>query len=282
MTMDIPLITRRLAAILAADVAGYSRLMAANEEATLRTLDAYRRTISDLISEHAGRIFGSAGDSVIAEFNSPVQSVRAAVAIQRALHRHNADLPDDRRMEFRIGVNLGDVMVDNDNLLGDGVNVAARLEGVADPGGICISGAVHDQIEGKLNFPLTSIGQRTLKNISRPVSVYAVDWRPEHPVVAGVLGGDLALPDKPSIAVLPFSNMSGDPEQEYFADGITEDITTALSRLRWFFVIARNSSFTYKSKIVDVRLIAQELGVRYVLEGSVRKSGDRLRITAQL
>jgi adenylate cyclase len=280
--MDIPPITRRLAAILAADVAGYSCLMAADEEATLRTLDAYRRTISDLISEHAGRIFGSAGDSVIAEFNSPVQSVRAAVAIQRALHRHNADLPDDRRMEFRIGVNLGDVMVDRDNLLGDGVNVAARLEGVADPGGICISGAVRDQIEGKLNFPLISIGQRTLKNISRPVSVYAVDWRPEHPVAAGVLGGDLALPDKPSIAVLPFSNMSGDPEQEYFADGITEDITTALSHHRWFFVIARNSTFAYKGRAIDVKQVARELGVRYLLEGSVRRAGQRVRITGQL
>src|SRR5262249_11176520 len=209
--MDIPPITRRLAAILAADVAGYSRLMATDEEATLRTLDAYRRTISDLIGEHAGRIFGGAGDSVIAEFNSPVQAVRAAVAMQRALHRHNADLRSDRRMEFRIGVNLGDVMVENDNLLGDGVNVAARLEGVAEPGGICISGAVRDQIEGKLHFPLTPIGQRSLKNISRPISVYFVDWRPEHPVATGVLGGDLAIADKPSIAVLPFSNLIGVP-----------------------------------------------------------------------
>ena len=178
--MDIPPITRRLAAILAADVAGYSRLMAADEEATLRTLDAYRRTISDLISEHAGRIFGSAGNSVIAEFSSAVQAVRAAVAIQRALHRHNADLPGERRMEFRIGVNLGDVMVDSNNLFGDGVNVAARLQGVAEPGGICISGAVRDQIEGKLTFPLMPIGQRSLKNISRPVSVYCVDWRLQH------------------------------------------------------------------------------------------------------
>ena len=280
--MDIPPITRRLAAILAADVAGYSRLMAADEEATLRTLNAYRRTISELISEHAGRIFGGAGDSVIAEFNSPVQAVRAAVAIQRALHRRNADLPGDRRMEFRIGVNLGDVMVDSDNLLGDGVNVAARLEGVAEPGGICISGAVRDQIEGKLSFSLISIGQRSLKNINRPVSVYAVDWRPEHPVAAGVLGGDLALPDKPSIAVLPFSNMSGDPEQEYFADGITEDITTALSHHRWFFVIARNSTFVYKGRAVDVKQVARELGVRYILEGSVRRAGQRVRISGQL
>jgi adenylate cyclase len=280
--MDDPPITRRLAAIMAADVAGYSRLMSADEEATLRTLDVYRRTMSDLIAEHAGRIFGTAGDSVIAEFMSPVQAVRAAVAVQRALHRHNADLPGDRRMEFRIGVNLGDVMVDGDNLLGDGVNVAARLEGVADPGGICISGAVRDQIEGKLNFPLTPIGQRSLKNISRPVSVYFVDWRPEHPVTTGVLGGDLALPDKPSIAVLPFSNMSGDPEQEYFADGITEDIITALSHHRWFFVIARNSTFVYKGRAVDVKQVARELGVRYILEGSVRRAGKRVRISGQL
>ncbi|WP_249152784.1 adenylate/guanylate cyclase domain-containing protein [Bradyrhizobium liaoningense] len=275
-------VERRLAAILAADVAGYSRLMGADEEATLRTLDAYRRTMSDLISEHAGRIFGEAGDSVIAEFNSPVQAVRAAVAIQRALHRHNADLPSDKRMEFRIGLNLGDVMVDSDNLLGNGVNVAARLQGVADPGGICISGAIRDQIEGKLNFPLTPIGQRSLKNISGPVSVYSVDWRPEHPVTAGVLGGKLALPDKPSIAVLPFSNMSGDPEQEYFADGITEDITTALSHHRWFFVIARSSTFVYKGRAVDVKQVARELGVRYILEGSVRRAGQRVRITSQL
>lgn len=280
--MNDPSITRRLAAILAADVAGYSRLMSTDEEATLRTLDGYRRTMSDLISEHAGRIFGTAGDSVIAEFSSAVQAVRAAVAIQRALDRHNADLPQDRRMEFRIGINVGDVMADGDNLLGDGVNVAARLEGVAEPGGICISGAVRDQIEGKLKFALTPIGQRALKNISRPVSVYSVDWQPEHPVASGILGGALALPDKPSIAVLPFSNMSGDPEQEYFADGITEDIITALSHHRWFFVIARNSTFVYKQRAVDVKQVARELGVRYILEGSVRRAGQRVRITGQL
>lgn len=280
--MNDPSITRRLAAILAADVAGYSRLMSTDEEATLRTLDAYRRTMSDLISEHAGRVFGTAGDSVIAEFSSTVQAVRAAVAIQRALDRHNADLPQDRRMDFRIGINVGDVMADGDNLLGDGVNVAARLEGVAEPGGICISGAVRDQIEGKLKFELSPIGQRALKNISRPVSVYSVDWQPEHPVASGILAGALALPDKPSIAVLPFSNMSGDPEQEYFADGITEDIITALSHHRWFFVIARNSTFVYKRRAVDVKQVARELGVRYILEGSVRRAGQRVRITGQL
>jgi TolB-like protein/class 3 adenylate cyclase len=276
-------VERRLAAILAADVAGYSRLMAADEEGTVRTLDAYRRIISDLISEHAGRIFGSAGDSVIVEFNSAVQAVRAAVAIQRALDRHNADLTSDRRMDFRIGINLGDVVVDGNNLLGDGVNVAARLEQIAEPSGICISGVVRDQIDRKLNFPLVAIGDRSLKNISRPVSIYAVEWRPEHPVAAGgVLGGHLSLPDKPSIAVLPFSNMSGDPEQEYFADGMTEDIITALSHHRWFFVIARNSTLVYKGRAVDIKQVARDLGVRYVLEGSVRKAGGRVRITGQL
>ena len=275
-------VERRLAAILAADVAGYSRLIGADEEATLRTLDAYRRTISDLVSEHAGRIFGGAGDSVIAEFGSAVQAVRAAVAIQRALDRHNADLPNDRRMEFRIGVNLGDVIVNGENLFGDGVNIAARLEGVAEPSGICITGAIRDQIEGKLNFPLIAIGQRSLKNISRPVPVYSVDWQLQHPAATGVLGGNLLLPDKPSIAVLPFSNMSGDPEQEYFADGITEDIITALSHHRWFFVIAGASSFVYKGRAVDVKQVARELGVRYILEGSVRKAGQRVRITGQL
>ena len=256
--------------------------MEADEEATLKTLDTYRRTISDLTSEHAGRIFGGAGDSVVAEFASAVQAVRAAVAIQRALDRHNADLASDRRMDFRIGVNLGDVIVDGENLFGDGVNIAARLEGVAEPRGICISGAIRDQIEGKLNFPLIAMGQRSLKNISRPVSVYSVDWQLQHPAATGVLGGNLSLPDKPSIAVLPFSNMSGDPEQEYFADGITQDIITALSHHRWFFVIAGASSFGYKGRAIHVKQVACELGVRYVLEGSVRKAGQRLRVTGQL
>lgn len=256
--------------------------MAADEEGTLQTLSIYRRTISDLISEHAGRIFGGAGDSVVAEFSSPVQAVRAAVAIQRALNRHNADLPNEKRMDFRIGVNLGDIIVDGDNLFGDGVNIAARLEGVADPGGICISGAVRDQIEGKLTFPLVPLGERSLKNISRPITVYSVGWAPAQPATTGVLGGALTLPDKPSIAVLPFANMSGNAEQEYFADGITEDIITALSHHRWFFVIARNSTFVYKGRAVDTKQVARELGVRYILEGSVRRAGQRVRITGQL
>jgi TolB-like protein/class 3 adenylate cyclase len=280
--MDVRPVMRRLAAILAADVVGYSRLMAADEESTLRTLEAYRRTIFEIVDEHAGRAFGCVADSLMAEFNSTVQAVRAAVAIQRSLDRRNADLPAERRMDFRIGINVGDVMAEAENLFGDGVNVAARVEGVADPGGICISGAVRDQIEGKLRFELTPKGERSLKNIPRPVPVFSVNWRPEDPVSAGVLGGSLALPDKPSIAVLPFANMSGDPEQEYFADGITEDIITALSHHRWFFVIARNSTFVYKGRAMDVKKVSRELGVRYLLEGSIRKAGQRVRITGQL
>ena len=273
---------RKLAAILAADVAGYSRMMAENEEMTLRTLGTYRGTISEMVTEHAGRIFGTAGDSVVAEFASAVQAIRAAVAIQRALERRNADLPERQRMQFRIGINLGDVVVDGEDLLGDGVNVAARLQTVAQPGSICISGAVREQIDGKLTLPVTALGERTLKNIPRPVQVYALDWRSDDASTMSVLGGPLQRPDKPSIAVLPFVNMSGDPEQEYFADGITEDIITALSHHRWFFVIARNSSFVYRGRSVDVKQVARELGVRYVLEGSVRKAGNRVRATGQL
>jgi TolB-like protein/class 3 adenylate cyclase/Flp pilus assembly protein TadD len=273
---------RKLAVILSADVAGYSRLVAANEEGTLATLAIYRDTIAGLIAEHGGRIFGTAGDSVVAEFSSAVQAVRASVAIQRALQRRNADLASDRRLEYRIGLNLGDVVAEGSDLLGDGVNVAARLQEVAQPAGICISGSVRDQIEGKLDFRLTALGDRNLKNIPRAVPVHRVDWRREDPVAAGALGGPLALPDKPSIAVLPFVNMSDDAEQEYFADGLTEDIITALSHYRWFFVIARNSSFAYKGRSADVKQIARELGVRYVLEGSVRKAGGRVRVTGQL
>ena len=275
---------RKLAAILAADVVGYSRLMAADEEATLRTLRAYRETIGGLVAEHGGRIFGSAGDSLVIEFASPVQAVRTAVAVQRALDRRNVDLPTERRMLFRIGVNLGDVIVEGDDLLGDGVNVAARLQEAAAPAGICISGVVQEQIRGKVAFPIAPLGERRLKNIPHPVAIYRVDWRMDDPSETGVLAGpgSLVLPDRPSIAVLPFANMSGDPEQEYFTDGLSEDIITALSRYRWFFVIARNSSFAYKGRAVDIKQVARELGVRYVLEGSVRKAGNRLRVTGQL
>jgi TolB-like protein/class 3 adenylate cyclase/cytochrome c-type biogenesis protein CcmH/NrfG len=276
-------VKRRLAAILAADVAGYSRMIAEDEEATLHTLGAYRTTIGDLIVEHGGRVFGTAGDSVIAEFASAVQAVRTAVAIQRALQRHNADLPVRRRLEFRIGINLGDVVAEGEDVLGDGVNIAARLQEVAVPAGICLSGAVREQIEGKLDFPLAALGERTLKNIPRPVAVYRVDWAADV-LPTTVLGGAApTLPDKPSMAVLPFANLSGDPEQDYFVDGITEDIITALSHYRWFFVIARNSTFAYKGRPgVDVKQVARELGVRYVLEGSVRKAGSLVRATAQL
>jgi adenylate cyclase len=273
---------RKLTTILAADVAGYSRMVANDEEGTLRTLGIYRKTISDLIAEHAGRIFGTAGDSVIAEFASPVQSVRAAVAIQRALHRHNVDLPEARRMEFRLGINLGDVVSEGDDLLGDGVNVAARLQQTAEPSGICISMAILQQIQGKSNFPMIDLGELLLKNIPRPVRAYSVDWKLDAPNATTVLDGQFSLPDRASIAVLPFDNMSGDPEQEYFADGITEDIITALSQYRWFFGIARNSTFTYKGRAIDIKRVARELGVRYVLEGSVRKAGPRVRITGQL
>lgn len=272
---------RKLAVILAADVAGYSRLVAADEEGALATLGTYFETISGLVAEHGGRIFGAAGDSLVAEFQSAVQGVRAAVAIQRTLQRRNADLAPEKRMEFRIGLNLGDVVIDGSNLLGEGVNVAARLQQVAQPTDICISGALHDQIEGKLEFAMHRLGERALKNIPRPVPVHRVDWR-EDPMGPDLPGTPLALPSKPSIAVLPFVNMSGDPEQDYFADGLTEDIITALSLYRWFFVIARNSSFAYKGRAVDVKQIGHDLGVRYIVEGSVRRSGSRVRITGQL
>ena len=277
-------VQRRLVAILAADVVGYSRKVSEDEEATLRTLGIYRTTIAELIAQHGGRIFATAGDSMMVEFGSAVQAVRAAVAVQRALYRRNADLPDVRRMEFRIGINLGDVIAEEGDLLGDGVNIAARLQEIAEPAGICLSNAVRDQIEGKLEFPLAALGQRSLKNIPRPVLVYRVDWGVDTPAAPTMLGGGaLTLPDKPSIAVLPFANISGDSEQEYFVDGITDDIITALSHYRWFFVIARNSTFAYKGRPgVDVKQVARELGVRYVLEGSVRKAGNRIRATAQL
>jgi len=276
-------VDRRLAAILAADIAGYSRLVAEDEEATLRALGSHRAAISELVAKHGGRIFGTAGDSVIVEFPSAVNSVRASVAIQQALGQRNADLPKSRRMEFRIGIHVGDVVAEGDDLLGDGVNVAARLQEVANPAGICISSSVQEQIEGKLQFPLISLGERWLKNIPRPISVYRVDWDVDSNASNDVLSrGALALPDKPSVAVLPFQNMSGDPEQEYFADGMVEEIITALSRFRWLFVIARNSSFTYKGRAVDVKQVGRELGVRYVLEGSVRKAGTKVRITGQL
>ena len=271
---------RKLTAILSADVAGYSRLMDQDEEATIRTLTTYRSAISDLVQQYRGRVVDTTGDNLMAEFTSAVDAVKCALEVQRELAERNAELSHERRMEFRIGLNVGDVVEEEDRIYGDGVNIAARVEGLSEAGGICISGRVYDQVENKLDLKCEFLGEQKVKNITRPVRVYQV--RTESNAAVSELSRTLELPDKPSIAVLPFDNMSGDSEQEYFTDGITEDIITALSRFRWFFVIARNSTFTYKGKAVHVKQVAQDLGVRYVLEGSVRKAGNRVRITAQL
>jgi adenylate cyclase len=275
---------RRLTAILAADVAGYSRLMGADEEGTHERLKAHLGELVDpKIKEHRGRVIKTTGDGFLAEFASVVDAVRCAVEVQRGMAERNAAIPPNERIEFRVGINLGDVIAEEHDIFGDGVNVAARLEGLAEPGGICVSRVVRDQVRDKVAFAFEDLGEQTVKNIGRPVRVYRVRDRAipiEQPLPPS--SQPLPLPDKPSIAVLPFQNMSGDPEQDYFADGMVEEIITALSRVRWLFVIARNSSFTYKGNAVDVRQVARELGVRYVLEGSVRKSGNRVRITAQL
>jgi len=277
-------VQRRLAAILAADVVGYSRLVRADEEATLAALKGIRKDIIDpKIANHHGRIVKLMGDGMLAEFGSAVDAVRNAVEVQQAVTEHQADVPDDRRIQFRVGVNLGDVVIDGDDIQGDGVNVAARLEGLADPGSVCISGAVHEQVRDRIDVPFEDLGDREVKNIDRPVRVWR--WASGGSAAASAPATThkpLSLPDKPSIAVLPFEDLSADKDQEYFADGIAEDIITALSRNRGVFVIARNSSFTYKGAAVDVKRVSQELGVRYVLEGSVRKAGNRVRITAQL
>jgi TolB-like protein/class 3 adenylate cyclase len=321
---------RKLTAILCADVFGYSRLMGEDEEATHRTLTSHREIIDSRIEQHHGRFVNSAGDSVLAEFASVVNAVQCAVEIQTALKPENASLPPDRRMEFRIGINLGDVIVDGEQIYGDGINVAARLESLAEPGGICISGSVHEQLGNKLAISYEDLDEQTVKNIARPVRVLRVmteggaathattkaaerslrkHWRGGVFSLAGLAmiaatvvsvqhlslrppnttasippaqSPALPLPDKPSIAVLPFANMSDDPKQEYFSDGITDDLTTALSRLRDLFVIARTSSFTYKSKSAKVQEVSRELGVKYLLEGSVHKAGNQVRITAQL
>ena len=317
---------RKLTAILCADVYGYSRLMGADEEATLRTLSSHRKIIDGLIERHHGRFINSAGDSVLAEFASVVEAVNCAVEIQNALTAENANSPPERRMEFRIGVNLGDVMVEDEQIYGDGVNVAARLENLADPGGICISGTVYEQVRDKLALNCEDQGEQTVKNIARPVHVWRVlldgtasprqtrrlrrrYWRggllsliglaiavgtfilvqhlslkpprtsasipsPERPA--------LALPSIPSIAVLPFTNLSGDPQQEYFSDGISEQLINELSRLPGLFVIARNSTFAYKGKAIKEHEVGRDLGVRYVLEGSVHKAADQLRIGVEL
>jgi adenylate cyclase len=273
--------TRRLAAILAADVAGYSRLIGADEGGTLERLRALRRELLDpKIAEHRGRLVKTTGDGLLVEFGSVVDALRCAVEVQREMAGRNTDLPPDSRIEFRIGINMGDIVVEDGDIFGDGVNVAARLEALAEPGGICVSARVQEDAAGKLDLAFDDIGEQQLKNIARPVRVYRVVTAARPAMLQP--GTDPPLPDKPSIAVLPFQNMSGDPEQEYFADGMVEEIITALSRIRWLFVIARNSSFTYKGQAVDVKRVGRELGVRYVLEGSVRKGGNRVRITAQL
>jgi adenylate cyclase len=278
--MEPQSVQRKLTAILSADVEGYSRLMGEDEEATIRTLTSYRKVMANLIQQHRGRVVDSPGDNLLAEFSSVVDAARCAVEIQNGLGSRNAELPDHRRMEFRIGINLGDVIVEGERIYGDGVNIAARVEGLAEGGGICISGTVYDHIENKLALEYEFLGEHTVKNIKKPIRVYRVGVKADTAVPEA--GKELKVPEKPSIAVLPFVNMSGDPEQEYFSDGITEDLITDLSKISGLFVIARNSTFTYKGKPVKVDQVGRELAVRYVLEGSVRKAGDRVRITAQL
>lgn len=269
---------RRLAAIFAADVVGYSRLMEANERGTLTALKSHRKNLIDpVVAEHNGRIVKLMGDGVLVEFASVVDAIECAVEIQRGMIERNVKVPENGKIEFRIGINIGDILVEGDDIYGDGVNVTARLEALADPGGICVSQNVFDQVKNKVDLGFEDMGDQKVKNIAEPVRAYRVQL--PRPIV---IEAPPVMPDKPSIAVLPFDNLSGDPEQEYFSDGITEDIITALSRLRWFLVIARNSTFVYKGRSVDVKLVGRELGVRYVLEGSVRKAGNRVRITAQL
>jgi TolB-like protein/class 3 adenylate cyclase len=281
-------VERRLAAVLAADVAGYSRLMGADEEGTLARLKAVRNAIVDpAIASYRGRIVKTTGDGMLVEFASVVDAVRSAVQVQRAMAEQNTAVPQDRRIEFRIGIHVGDIIFDANDIFGDGVNIAARLEGIAEPGGVCISDDAYRQVRGKVEIAYDDMGPQPLKNIAEPMRAWRIWLTGQTPSAARSSSAvsqprALPLPDKPSIAVLPFENMSGDPEQEYFADGIVEDIITALSRFKALFVIARNSSFTYKGRAVDVKQVGRELGVRYVLEGSVRKAANRVRITGQL
>ena len=277
-------VERRLAAILAADVAGYSRLMGRDEEGTLARLKECRRWLVDpKIAEHRGRIVKTTGDGMLVEFASAVDAVRCAIDVQRAMAQANGTVPEDRCITFRVGIHVGDIMIDDNDIFGDGVNIAARLEAIAEPGGICISDDSHRQVRGKIETAWDDLGQQSLKNIAEPIRAWrALLHGGAAAPRAAAAPPSLAVPDKPSVAVLPFTNMSGDPEQEYFADGLAEDIITALSRMTWLFVIARNSSFTYKGKAVDIKKVGRELGVRYVLEGSVRKAGNKVRITGQL
>ncbi|SEF07576.1 adenylate cyclase [Rhizobiales bacterium GAS188] len=272
-------VERRLTAILAADVAGYSRLMGLDEAGTVRRLRDHLAAVRPIIGEHDGRIVKTTGDGVLIEFPSVVAAVECAVKVQKLMARRNAKLLAERRMLYRIGINLGEVLVEGDDIFGDGVNVAARLEGIAKPGGICLSRSAYDQVKGKIDAQFADMGEQRLKNIAEPLQVFRIDIGLAATARAPPT---LPLPDEPSIVVLPFTNLSDDSEHAYFADGVTEDLTTALSRLRWLFVIARNSAFVYKEKAIDVRTIARELGVRYALEGSVRTAGQRMRITGQL
>ena len=282
-------VERRLAAVLAADVAGYSRLMGADEEGTLARLKAARKALVDpTIASHRGRIVKTTGDGMLVEFASAVDAARCAVEVQRSDGRAKCRRAARMyRIEFRIGIHVGDIIIDDNDIFGDGVNIAARLEGIAEPGGVCISDDTYRQIRGKVEIGWDDLGPQTLKNIAEPMRAWRVQLggqaaaKPQPGSPAG-RAPVLALPDKPSIVVLPFQNMSGDPEQEYFADGMVEDIITALSCFKALFVIARNSSFTYKGRAVDVKQVGRELGVRYVLEGSVRKAANRVRITGQL
>jgi adenylate cyclase len=280
-------VERRLTAVVAADVAGYSRLMGRDEEGTLAQLKSIRKALVDpAIAEHRGRIVKTTGDGMLVEFASTVDAARCAIEVQRGMDKHNADIPQDVRIEFRIGIHVGDVIIDENDIFGDAVNIAARLEGIAEPGGVCISDDAQRQLRGKVSVGFDDLGLQTLKNIAEPMRA----WRMQvsgvsaaaHSIGSAKPTQSLALPDKPSIAVLPFRNLSGNLEQDYFTDGITEDIIAALSKWRWFFVIARNSSFSYKGRHVDLKDVGRELGVRYILEGSVRRAGSRVRVTAQL
>jgi adenylate cyclase len=281
-------VERRLAAVLAADVAGYSRLMGADEEGTLARLKAVRKALVDpTVAAHRGRIVKTTGDGMLIEFASAVDAARCSVEVQRGMATQNADVPQEVRIEFRIGIHVGDIIIDDNDIFGDGVNIAARLEGIAEPGGVCMSDDAYRQVRGKVAIACDDLGPQNLKNIAEPMRAWRIKAGSQsaattQPASPAGQAPALSLPEKPSIAVLPFQNMSGDPEQEYFADGLVEDIITALSRFKSLFVIARNSSFTYKGKAVDIKQVGRELGVRYVLEGSVRKSVNRVRITGQL
>jgi adenylate cyclase len=281
-------VERRLAAILAADVAGYSRLTGLDEEGThVRLRERLRGLADPKISEHRGKVVKHTGDGVLAEFGSVVDAVRCAIEVQRGMAEQNATMPQVKRIEFRIGIHVGDIIVDDNDIFGDGVNIAARLEGIAEPGGVCISDDAQRQVRGKIDFAFEDMGPQNLKNIVEPIRAWRLRMNASGSAAASIeppveSTQALALPDKPSIAVLPFENMSGDPKQEYFADGMVEEIITALSRFKWLFVIARNSSFTFKGKAVDIKEVGRRLGVRYVLEGSVRKVSGKVRITGQL